>query len=165
MTGLGRRLEGNSREEFWESYEEVANMASMDAPTDHRGSEVLTSHECDRLLSTTPIGRVSFLLDGEPQILPVNYRFDDGSILIRTTVGSKIEAAEMHHRFAFEIDDWDAEAGSGWSVVAHGSGEVVNDPDEIQRMENLGLESWAQGQDNDLWIRLRLDDITGRRVG
>lgn len=140
-------------------------MSSMDTPTDHRGSEVLTAAECDRLLSTTPIGRVSFLLDGEPQILPVNYRYQDGSIVIRTTVGSKMEAAEMHHRFAFEIDQWDAEAQSGWSVVAHGSGEVVNDSEEIRRMEKLGLESWADGQLHDLWIRLRLDDITGRRVG
>lgn len=125
----------------------------------------MTAAECDRLLSTTPIGRVSFLLDGEPQILPVNYRYQDGSIVIRTTVGSKMEAAEMHHRFAFEIDQWDAEAQSGWSVVAHGSGEVVNDSEEIRRMEKLGLESWADGQQHDLWIRLRLDDITGRRVG
>lgn len=140
-------------------------MSSMDRPTDHRGSEVLTSEECDRLLSTTPMGRVSFLLDGEPQILPVNYRFEDGSIVIRTTAGSKIEAAEMHHRFGFEIDHWDAEERSGWSVVAHGSGEVVDDPDEVRRLERLGLESWAGGQESDLWIRLRLDDITGRRVG
>lgn len=137
----------------------------MDAPTDHRGSEVLTSEECDHLLSTTPIGRVCFLLDGEPQILPVNYRFTNGSIVIRTTEGSKIDAAEMHHRFAFEIDHWDAEARSGWSVVAHGSGEVVDDSEEIRRMEDLGLESWAEGEKSDLWVRLRLDDITGRRVG
>lgn len=140
-------------------------MSFMDTPTDHRGSEVLTSEECDRLLSTTPIGRVSFLLDGEPQILPVNYRFQDGSIVIRTTAGSKMEAAEMHHRFAFEIDQWDAEAQAGWSVVAHGSGEVVHDSQEIGRMEKLGLESWAEGRQDNLWIRLRLDDITGRRVG
>lgn len=140
-------------------------MSSMDTPTDHRGSEVLTSEECDRLLSTTPMGRVSFLLDGEPQILPVNYRYEDGSIVIRTTAGSKIEAAEMHHRFAFEIDQWDPEERSGWSVVAHGRGEVVSDSDEVRRLEGLGLESWAAGQQSDLWIRLRLDDITGRRVG
>lgn len=140
-------------------------MYPVEKPTDHRGSEVLTAEECDRLLMETPIGRLAFLLGGEPQILPVNYRMDDGSIVIRTTVGSKIEAAEMHHRFAFEIDEWDSESRDGWSVVAHGSGEVVNDADEIRRMEGLGLESWAAGEESDLWIRIRLDDITGRRVG
>lgn len=140
-------------------------MDFVEKSTDHRGSEVLTAEECDRLLEETPIGRVAFLLDGEPQILPVNYRLDHGSIVIRTTDGSKIEAAEMHHRFGFEIDHWDPESRSGWSVVAHGSGEVINDAEEIGRLEGLGLESWAEGEVSDLWIRVRLDDVTGRRVG
>lgn len=140
-------------------------MASTDRPTDHGGSEVLTSDECDHLLATTPIGRVAFLLDGEPQILPMNYRFEEGSIVIRTTVGSKMEAAEMHHRFAFEIDDWDSDSQAGWSVLAHGSGDVINEEEEIRRLETLGLESWAEGEMSDLWIRIRLDDITGRKVG
>lgn len=140
-------------------------MWSMERPTDHRGSEVLTAQECDRLLETTPVGRIAFLLDGEPQILPVNYRFDDGSIVIRTTAGSKMEAAEMHHRFAFEIDAWDDQAQAGWSVLAHGSGEVINDAEEIERLEGMGLDSWAEGEQSDLWIRVRLDDVTGRKVG
>lgn len=140
-------------------------MAAMDRPTDHRGSEVLTSGECDRLLAGTPIGRIAFLLDGEPHIFPVNYRYEGGAIIVRSTVGSKIEAAEMHHRFAFEIDHWDAESHTGWSVVAHGSGEVVNDEEEILRMEGMGLESWAEGEAGDLWVRIRLDDVTGRQVG
>lgn len=141
-------------------------MISVDRPTDHRGSGVLSQEECDRLLRETPVGRVAFLLGGEPQILPVNFRYESGSIVIRTTMGSKIEAAEMHHRFGFEIDDWDPGSRSGWSVVCHGSGEVVDEADEISRLQSLGLESWAdEDQPEDLWIRLRLDDITGRRVG
>lgn len=140
-------------------------MAAMDRPTDHRGSEVLSSDECDHLLATTPVGRVAFLLDGDPQILPVNYLYEEGSIVIRTTVGSKMEAAEMHHRFAFEIDHWDSRSQTGWSVLAHGSGQVVDDEDEIHRLQGLGLDSWADRDRNDLWIRIRLDDVTGRKVG
>lgn len=141
-------------------------MISEERPTDHRGSQVMSREECDRFLQETPVGRVAFLLDGEPQILPVNYRYEDGSIVILTTAGSKMEAAEMHHRFGFEIDDWDPASRTGWSVVAHGSGEVVSEPDEISRLQDLGLETWAvEGETKDLWVRLRLDDITGRRVG
>lgn len=140
-------------------------MAASDRPTDHRGSEVLTAAECDHLLAATPIGRVAFLLDGEPQIFPINYRYANGSIVVRTTVGSKLEAAEMHHRFAFEVDHWDPDSHTGWSVMAHGSGEVVDDQEEIRRLEALGLESWAEGEASDVWVRIRLDDITGRRVG
>lgn len=140
-------------------------MASPEKPTDHRGSEVLDAAECDGLLSRTPIGRVAFLLNGDPQILPVNYRYVDGAILIRTTIGSKLDAAEMHHRFAFEIDEWDPDSRQGWSVVAHGAGEVVEDPAELAALEQLGLEPWTEDERMDLWVRLRLDDVTGRRVG
>lgn len=140
-------------------------MYGMERARDHRGSEVLSAEECDHLLSTTPIGRVAFLLGGEPQILPVNFLFEEGTIIIRTTVGSKMEAAGMHHRFAFEIDHWDSESQSGWSVLAHGMADVLNDSEEIGRLEGMGLDSWAEGAESDLWIRVRLDDVTGRKVG
>lgn|SRR5690606_19061797 len=133
-------------------------------PSDHRGSEVMTTEECDRLLAETPIGRVAFLSDGDPHILPVNYRYHQNTIVIRTTAGSKMEAAEMRSRFAFEIDGWDERSRTGWSVLAHGWGETVEDADEIAELRQLGLEPWADGEGTDLWIRIRLDDITGRRV-
>ncbi|MFP3914527.1 MAG: pyridoxamine 5'-phosphate oxidase family protein [bacterium] len=140
-------------------------MSDAERATDHRGSQVLSREDCDRLLSTTPIGRVAFLQGGETHILPVNYVFDEGEIVIRTTAGSKMEAAEMHHRFAFEIDEWDEEARSGWSVLAHGMGEVINDAAEIERLKGLGLATWAGEGRSDLWMKIRLDDVTGRRVG
>lgn len=139
-------------------------MGTMDRPTDHRGLGVLSPEECDRLLASTPIGRVAFLLAGDPHILPVNYTFQEGSIVIRTSIGSKMDAAEMHSRFAFEIDGWDTENESGWSVLAHGMGTVVTDEAEVAELENLGLRSWADEGSGDLWIRIILDDVTGRRV-
>lgn len=137
----------------------------MERPTDHRGSEVLSRDECDRLLNSTPVGRVAFLHAGDPHILPINYRFHQGSIIFRTTLGSKMDAAEMHSRFAFEIDDWDSESGTGWSVLAHGMGEAVTDEDEVDELLGLGLAPWAGEESEDLWFRITLDDITGRRVG
>lgn len=139
-------------------------MDDMSPPSDHRGSEVLDAAECDRLLTDTPVGRVSFLGDGEPQILPVNYRYRGNAIVIRTTVGSKMDAAEMHNRFAFEIDGWDADGRTGWSVVVHGHGRVVEDEAEIAELERLGLEPWTKNRGGDLWIEILVDDITGRRV-
>ncbi|HEX7100920.1 MAG TPA: pyridoxamine 5'-phosphate oxidase family protein [Acidimicrobiia bacterium] len=139
-------------------------MDSMNPPTDHRGLEVLTPEECDRLLEETPIGRVAFLHAGEPQILPVNYRYVEGSIVIRTSIGSKMDVAEMQGRFAFEIDDWDTDTETGWSVLAHGIATVVTDEDEVARLSALGLRPWAEEKTGDLWIRLILDDVTGRRI-
>lgn len=140
-------------------------MGAMERPTDHRGSEVLSREECDRLLDSAQVGRVAFLYAGDPHILPINYRFHQGAIIFRTTVGSKMDAAEMHRRFAFEIDGWDADSGSGWSVLAHGMGEAVTDPEETAALEGLGLVSWAGDESEDMWFRIALDDITGRGVG
>lgn len=141
-------------------------MGSMEPPTDHRGSEVLSASECDELLASTPVGRVAFILGGEPHILPVNYRYVDQTIVIRSTTGSKMEAAEMHRRFAFEIDEWDTDTRRGWSVLAHGMGTVEQDEAEIRRFEDLGLHPWTENDtEADLWIRIRLDDVSGRRIG
>lgn len=139
-------------------------MEPMNPPTDHRGLEVLSPEECDRLLETTPIGRVAFVHAGEPQILPVNYRYVEGSIVIRTTVGSKLDVAEMEGRFAFEIDDWDPATRTGWSVLGHGIATVVTDEEEVARLEALGLHPWAEETTGDHWIRIILDDVTGRRI-
>lgn len=140
-------------------------MEPMNRPTDHRGLEVLTSEECDRLLREAPVGRVAFLHSGEPHILPVNYRYVEGSIVIRTAVGSKMDAAEMESRFAFEIDDWDPATRTGWSILAHGVATVVTGEEEIARLEESGLDPWIEGTAGDLWIRIILDDVTGRRIG
>jgi hypothetical protein len=44
-------------------------------PADHSGLEILPYDECLRLLGTVPVGRVSFLADGEIVVLPVNHFF------------------------------------------------------------------------------------------
>ena len=70
----------------------------------------------------------------------------------------------MQGRFAFEIDDWDTDTETGWSVLAHGIATVVTDEDEVARLSALGLRPWAEEKTGDLWIRLILDDVTGRRI-
>jgi uncharacterized protein len=45
-------------------------------PADHAGLEILPYDEFLRLLGTVPVGRVSFLADGEIVVLPVNHVMD-----------------------------------------------------------------------------------------
>jgi len=63
-------------------------------PTDHAGLEILPFDVCLRLLATVPVGRVSFLADGEIVVLPVNHIIDDQDLVFRTAYGSKLSAAE-----------------------------------------------------------------------
>ena len=132
--------------------------------TDRRGLAVLSPAECHDLLDGEPVGRVAFLSSGTPLVLPVNYALDDTSIVFRTTVGEKLAAADRREQMAFEIDGWDVETQTGWSVVVRGTAERVFDDEEIARLEGLGVTSWAKPGLRARWIRLRPSEITGRAV-
>ena len=80
-------------------------------PADHAGLEILPYDECLRLLGTVPVGRVSFLADGEIVVLPVTHVMDGQAPVFRTARGSKLSAAEGQEVVAFEADAYDAIAG------------------------------------------------------
>jgi len=130
----------------------------MDRVLDHTGMEVLSPTECDELLASVPVGRVAFLDDGDPVILPVNFLWRGGVIIFRTSVGSKLDAAIRHRPVAFEVDDWDSK--SGWSVLVRGVAHEVLDG--IDELDSLGLEPWAAERDR--WVEIRPAEITGRRI-
>jgi uncharacterized protein len=134
-------------------------------PVDHGGIEVLTAEECDHLLASTPIGRIAYVADGEPAVLPVTYQYYAGSIVFRTARGEKLEAAGRRAPVAFEIDGWDTEGHTGWSVLVKGVAEEVVRPEELEALRALGLRPWSEAVDRRLWIRIRADEITGRRIG
>lgn len=133
------------------------------SPTDHAGMDVLTYDDCLERLRLDLVGRVAFVADGDVQVFPVNYRFHNGAIVFRTAAGTKLAAAEFHKPVAFEIDGWNAEHQSGWSVVAKGLAKEVTDGESIAELEELGLRPWA-GPGKNNWVRIRPDEITGRKI-
>ena len=136
----------------------------MANPTDHAGHEILPFGDCLRLLGSVPVGRVGFFADGEIVILPVNYLVDGQDVIFRTGAGSKLSSVSNKNLVGFEADSYDARTRSGWSVVVSGFTEIVESDDEIRRLNNLGLESWASAADTPTLIRIRPTSITGRWV-
>lgn len=66
---------------------------------------------------------------------------------------------------AFEADQLDYARHEGWSVVAVGTAEAVEDPDEVRRIKaSWDPTPWAAGTRN-LYLSLRWHEITGRRLG
>ena len=131
-------------------------------PTDHAGLEMLPFDECLRLLASVPVGRVGFYADGEVVVLPVNHVVDGQDVVFRTARGTKLSAAEAQNPVAFEADEYDQEARSGWSVLVNGRAEAVYEDTEIQRLRRLGLHPWATAVDRPFWIRIRPTSVTGR---
>ena len=91
-------------------------------PTDRNGLSVLSVDECLQLLSThvPRVGRVAFVSDGKPVVLPVNFVFSEGSVIFRTNSGAKLAAAANSERVAFEVDEIDSTWEEGWSVLIQG---------------------------------------------
>jgi len=128
------------------------------------GPAVLAHEDCDELLRQHSVGRIGFVVDGWPIVLPVNYTFDGADLVIRTDARSKL-AAETHHPapVVLEVDAPNTVFKSGWSVLAHGIASEVRDRDELARLRALPLEPWAAGV-RDHWIRIRVVQMTGRRL-
>lgn len=138
----------------------------MDASTnvDWSGLEILSPEDCRSHLRRGAVGRVGFVEEGGPVILPVNYTMDGTAIVFRTAAGSKLSVGMMQRPVCFEVDDWDTMTHSGWSVLAKGVADEVLDTAEIERLERLPVRPWSRPDLRDHWIRIMVEELTGRRI-
>jgi len=134
----------------------------MAAGTDLVWVDDLDVDVCWQLLARRNVGRIAFVLDDEPIVLPVNYVVDGKAIVFRTGPTSILEALASGARAAFEVDGADPEVKTGWSVLVRGEAREVPS-DERARLAALPLEPWAPGE-RDRWLRLVPDVVTGRSI-
>ena len=132
---------------------------------DRTGVEILTPDKCRQLLASSSIGRIGLLADGDVLVLPVTYGVADEHIVFRTGIGSKLEAAMFFRPVAFEIDSWNAATRTGWSVLVKGMADEVTNDREVAELEDLGVVPWAAPDLRERWVRIRIDEISGRRIG
>jgi len=125
-----------------------------------RASDVRPSESWD-LLRQGVVGRLAVIHDEAPDIFPVNYAVDHGTVVVRTGGGSKYDAAH-NQLVAFEVDGYDLDSGEAWSVVLRGRATEAHAVDEAIEMMNLPLFPWAPGSKPHL-LRITPDAITGRR--
>ena len=124
---------------------------------------MLSREECLALLVTVPIGRVGVTVDALPVVLPVNFAVLDGDVVFRTVAGTKFHAAAAGTVVAFEVDSYDPEGTSGWSVVVRGTSRVLTDPFELDRVRRLIADPWAVDGSADRAVRITSSLISGRR--
>ena len=123
----------------------------------------LDSAECERLLRRGTFGRIVLVTPEGPEIVPVNYAAHDDCIVIRTAPDGVLARHGHQADLVFEIDFVDDVYWSGWSVVARGTGAVV-DASEDGARPGRRVRPWADG-DRTCEIRLVWTQLTGRRVG
>lgn len=133
----------------------------MSTPATHR-LEVLSVDECLVLLAGGSLGRLVYLLDGEPQIRPLTYGLQRGSVVFRIGYGDLLDA--IHQRpVVFEVDHGDPTVRTGWSIIVRGIAEEIWQSHDLDAARGTGLRPWAPGT-RDHYVRIIPTSITGRRI-
>lgn len=124
-------------------------------------TSALTVSRCWDQLRGVSVGRLAVVVDGRPEIFPMNYVVDGTSVVFRTALGTKMDAA-ANGPVAFEADGFDQQLEEAWSVVIKGTAAEINDVDELvaaARLPLAPLNSAAKTR----FLRVTAEEITGRQ--
>lgn len=127
--------------------------------------EELDLATCERLLASGVFGRLVLVVGDRPEILPINYTTHGDAVWVRTSPGSLLDRHADGVPLLLEVDHVDHGRGHGWSVVARGRGERVTEDERTDaERRTVGPPRWVR-RDDEVWIRLRWEELTGRRTG
>jgi nitroimidazol reductase NimA-like FMN-containing flavoprotein (pyridoxamine 5'-phosphate oxidase superfamily) len=127
-----------------------------------RSLTALSRHECVRLLSDASVGRVVFTERAMPAVVPVTFAIQDDAVVMCTASDTRLASAATGGVLAFQVDEIDRATRTGWSVVVVGVAYLVESRLEQARIRCL-VKPWAPGR-NDVYIRLPLTTVSGRRI-
>ncbi|MGB3829981.1 MAG: pyridoxamine 5'-phosphate oxidase family protein [Ornithinimicrobium sp.] len=124
-------------------------------------TEHLSVSQCWEALRGARFGRVAIDHDGAPDIFPVNHIVDHGSVVYRTSAGA-LFTATVHHDVAFEVDGFDADTSTAWSVVVRGRASERQQMDEVLQTLSLPVTPWQPGA-KPRFVRIEPTEVSGRR--
>jgi nitroimidazol reductase NimA-like FMN-containing flavoprotein (pyridoxamine 5'-phosphate oxidase superfamily) len=128
------------------------------------------------LLREERLGRLGFVCDGEPYVVPVNYVFDGVCVYAHSRQGHKIEALRVSRRACLQVDRI-ADEHHWSSVLVHGEYQEIADASErlevycklLARFPRLtpveAFEDHGSPQPGAIVFRIRIDTITGVSSG
>lgn len=121
--------------------------------------------KCRSLLAGGVFGRVAVCTADGPRILPVNYSVVGEAVVFRTSAYGVVAAHDWKTPIAFEVDHVDYGDQRGWSVLAVGRGERLEDAEVLATIKRTrDPHPWAGGS-RPLYVRLAWSELTGRRLG
>ena len=126
------------------------------------GMEVLEPHECWQLVRSAEVGRLAIAIMNQPDIFPVNYVVDHGSVVFRTAEGTKLAASTLGASVAFEVDGYEPDQGEAWSVVLKGPAVEIERLDDLLAATDLPLFPW-HASPKPRFVRIDPVSVTGRR--
>ena len=114
-----------------------------------------------RLAASRPVGRLAWTGPQGPTVVPVNFVVTGGRVHIRTAAYSALARECDDSAVAFEVDQFDAEHRSGWSVLMRGTRAP-----RVRRLRRRRTrpDVWPTGV-RGLQVTVDVEEISGRRVG
>lgn len=126
------------------------------------GMNVLDVHECWALLRSAGVGRLAVAGADGPDIFPVNFLVDHGTVVFRTGEGTKLTMVTARPEVAFEVDGYDPDDGQAWSVVVKGQAEQIKGFYQALDAATLPLFPW-HAEPKRYFVCVVPVEITGRR--
>lgn len=120
----------------------------------------LDEDECWNLLTRCEVGRLAVVVEGRPEIFPVNHVVDGPSVLFRTAHGSKLAGVSANPDVSFEVDEYDEAHAS--SAVVRGTAHRLELQSEMDLADALPLSPWIPTLKYH-WVKITPRSITGRR--
>lgn len=125
-------------------------------------TESLDIKACWEQLRSVSVGRLAVWDGDHPDIFPINYKVDHGTLVFRTGEGTKLHSVLGAAPVALEADGVDAGSGVAWSVVLKGKAESIKLTQDVLDTVGLLLFPWQAGR-KDHFIRIVPTSMTGRR--
>lgn len=130
----------------------------------------MINEEVRRILETAKVGRLALCCDGQPYVVPLNFVYENRHIYFHSADrGMKIEFLRRNPRICFEVDEYVATIPGPIackydtafrSVIAFGTGTVVEDPEEKTRALRLIVGKYAGPE---MAERLEAETVEGYR--
>ena len=131
-------------------------------PSVTESTQVLSEADCLALLQVTEVGRLAIAINNVPDIFPLNFVVDHGTIVFRSAEGTKLAGAVLGKSVAFEVDGWNDTTGVAWSVIVKGHAVEIESMNELFEAIDLPLYPWHSAPKH-RFVRIRPSQITGRQ--
>jgi hypothetical protein len=130
LAHLGQRLSraalGNARRALDEVRDHRADRLALQDPESSRVMQLTTDESIDLLLAQD-VGRLAYVARaGQPDVVPVNYVWSEGAVLVRSGPGPKLQAAQRRETMVLQVDEIEPTTRSGRSVVVVGKAHVLD---------------------------------------
>ncbi|MBO0731226.1 MAG: pyridoxamine 5'-phosphate oxidase family protein [Acidimicrobiaceae bacterium] len=127
----------------------------MKASDLNAGLEVLDAETCQRLLASQSVGRFAVVVDGRAEVFPVVFRATGHEIFARMA-DSTVLTAVLRGPVSFQVDHFDDDGRTGWSVLAHGRASLAASP-------AVSVRSWRRAVLPHS-VRFTITGLSGRRL-